>query len=217
MLALSLHEGIIEPDIWLKCQHKASQNKQIKNTGKGKHSWLTGLVKCGYCGYGMVVKIYKENKYWVCTGRYATDLCIEKLDTHYLDEVEDAVQNELIGFKETFSQKKKTAKINGTRENELKIELYKVEQEIENLLGSLAASNDVLMTYVNEKITELDSKKTILLKEMNDLIVTVPFEIPDISKWHECDMADKRDIAQKLISKVMLFNDKMEVAWKAEF
>ncbi|MDE6181824.1 MAG: recombinase family protein, partial [Eubacteriales bacterium] len=69
VLSISNHNGIIDSDTWLKCQFKLENNVQIKNTGKGKHTFLTGLLKCGYCGYSMSVKAYKEQKYFCCTGR----------------------------------------------------------------------------------------------------------------------------------------------------
>ena len=56
LLAIGHHNGIVDSSIFLYCQEKLSKNRQIKNTGKGKHSWLTGLVKCGHCGYAFSVR-----------------------------------------------------------------------------------------------------------------------------------------------------------------
>ncbi len=64
VLSISNHDGVIDSDTWLKCQAKLQNNVQIKNSGKGKHTFLTGLLKCGYCGYSMVVKTYKDKKYF---------------------------------------------------------------------------------------------------------------------------------------------------------
>ena len=49
-LVLAPHEGIIDTETWLKCQLKLSRNKQIKRTGTGRNSWLTGRIHCGKCG-----------------------------------------------------------------------------------------------------------------------------------------------------------------------
>ena len=54
-LSLGLHPGMIEPAVFLRCQQKLMHNVQLGNEGKGKHTWLTGLMKCGYCGHAMRV------------------------------------------------------------------------------------------------------------------------------------------------------------------
>ena len=66
-LVLALHEGVIEPEIWLKCQYKLSRNRQIKRTGIGKTTWLSGLVRCGKCGNTMKITKSKTK-----AGRYLT-------------------------------------------------------------------------------------------------------------------------------------------------
>jgi len=216
VLALALHEGIIDSKMWLQCQAKADKNVQIKNTGKGKHSWLTSLVKCGYCGYGMMVKVYNNTKYWVCTGRYATNLCADIIATHYVPEVEQHVQDELFNFVDNFEVSPAEPIQDATKSNALKIELHKIDNGIENLLSSISASNPVLMKYINEKIMELDNKKSTLLEELNLIAITSDrIDAPDLSNWHDSDIPFKRDIAQKLISKVFLYNDKIAVEWKA--
>ena len=43
--------GFVPANLWLRCQDKLEQNTQIGNNGKGKHTWLTGLLKCASCGY----------------------------------------------------------------------------------------------------------------------------------------------------------------------
>ena len=153
-LSISNHDGVIDSDTWLKCQAKLQNNVQIKNTGKGKHTFLTGLLKCGYCGYSMQVKTYKDKKYLNCTGRYVTNSCIDKLETHHLYEIEDYVFEEIKKFVSNFKNlelsDKKTE--NDNEINNLKIELHKIEDEIKNIINNLSSANDILLKYANEKI-----------------------------------------------------------------
>ncbi len=217
VLAIALHEGIVDSQTWLRCQDKLSNNRQIKNTGKGKHSWLSGLIKCGYCGYSMNVKVYNQYKYLVCTGRFSTGNCIDKLATHYLEDIESYVFQEMCSFVENIDVEQVNApKDSLSDKNGLKIELHKLESEIEKLLDTLDASNPVLMKYINEKIVSLDAKKSAILEELNTCTVsTYKLDIPDLSNWSESSLEIKKDAAQRLISKVLLLNDKIEVVWKA--
>ena len=71
--------GIIPSEIWLKCQYKLERNKQLKNSGKGNNSWLTGLLKCAVCGYAVIVKKgYKNNLFLACSGHYNMHICSVK-------------------------------------------------------------------------------------------------------------------------------------------
>lgn len=81
-VTIGLHQGIISASDFLQVQYKIANNKQIKNNGKGKHTWLTGLVKCGCCGRAMVVRKYKNIKYFNCSGR-ALKLCDGEIKTLY--------------------------------------------------------------------------------------------------------------------------------------
>ena len=60
-LALANHFGIIPPELWLNCQCKLDENRQIGRAGKGKHTWLSGLLKCGHCGYSVKVNRDGQN------------------------------------------------------------------------------------------------------------------------------------------------------------
>ena len=43
-LVLLTHDGIVDSDIWLKCQKKLEKNKQIGNSASNRTSWLSGKV-----------------------------------------------------------------------------------------------------------------------------------------------------------------------------
>ncbi len=217
VLSLALHDGVIDSQTWLRCQEKLTENRQIKNTGKGKHSWLTGYIKCGYCGYSMNVKVSKEIKYFTCTGRYITDLCLpERLSTHYVADVEGFVFGELSAYAERLEKRKIQKKDgNESERNLLKQRLYRVEEQIDALLEKLESANDTLMEYINKKILGLDEKKRGIQSLLGKSSVQAEdIQIPDLSEWESLDIERKRYIAQHLIEKVKVFNDKIEVVWK---
>jgi DNA invertase Pin-like site-specific DNA recombinase len=56
LFAIANHAGIVGSPQFLTCQYKLDANKQIKNTGKGKLTWLSGLLHCADCGYSLRVQ-----------------------------------------------------------------------------------------------------------------------------------------------------------------
>lgn len=217
VISLAKNEAVIDSFTFLKCQSKMNNNKQIKNTGKGKHSFLTGIIKCGYCGYSMQVKLYNDKKYLNCTGKYTTDLCKDKLDTHYVNEIEDFIFEQIKKFFENLTSFDIDEKIytNDIDNNSLKIQLIKIDEEIKSYLEKIPKANDVLVDYINNKVSELDKeKKEIELKLNNSSIPTNSFTIPDVKKWPQLDILAKRDIAQILIETVFIKNDTIKIIWK---
>lgn len=219
VLSISNHNGFIDSDIWLKCQSKLENNVQIKNTGKGKHTFLTGLIKCGYCGYGMSVKVYKNKKYLYCTGRYISNSCIEKiekLETHYLSNIEDYVFQEIKKFVANFETLEiSDKKIENDNEiNNLKIELHKIETEITNLINNLSYANNMLLKYANKKIIELDNKKFEILNTINEKrIKPTTISIPKLDDWSNLNNEVKKNFLNTTINCILIFNNAIEINW----
>ena len=70
----------------------------------------------------------------------------------------------------TLTGKKKAAKAN-PKITALQVELAHVDSEIEKLVDSLTGANNVLFSYVNVKIAELDGRKQELLARIAELTV----------------------------------------------
>ena len=217
VLAISLHEGVIDPQLWLKCQYKLEGNVQIKNAGSGKYTWLTGLVKCGYCGYSMNVKLYKETRYFGCSGKYVANVCDTKRDTCYVSAVEDYVTSHMFKTAQRLNEINLQEKTddNSKKSNALKIQIHKIDEQIETLINNLTSANETLISYANKKIIELDEQKTKLFEELNKEAIHKPkLIVPDLSNWDNEDMTFKKEVAQMLIDKVLVYNDSIEIQWK---
>ena len=63
------HTGLIPPELWLGCQQKLDASRKIRNTGKGRRSFLSGLVFCMRCGSAMTVVQGRHADYLICGGR----------------------------------------------------------------------------------------------------------------------------------------------------
>lgn len=220
ILAIALHEGVIDSYTWLKCQHKLDKNKQIKNSGKGKHSWLSGLTKCGYCGYAMTVKTYKQYKYFNCIGRQMYKVCNTKQTTHYVEDIENVVQERLIKrIKDMNISNLNEKQKENNQINTLKLQILEIETQIDNLINQIATSNNIVIEYINKKITELDENKKELTKKIeqistDDTKVDVEFLKTEIEKWDKINLENKKIIAQQVIDKILITNDTIDIVWK---
>lgn len=222
VLSLGLHKGIIDSDTWLKCQYKLEQNKQIKNSGQGKHSWLSGLTKCGYCGYAVSVVATKgtDYRYFNCRGKTNLKICKGHSRVLNVSEIEDIVEEKLL---ERVEELKNQSDIFETRESknnaDIKIQITQIDEQIENLINQLAEANNVSMKYINNKIQSLDSKKNSLIEEMkkttlsNKKNISVIEVIEDMKGWDKHDIEKKKELCKHFISKISITDDEVNVDW----
>ena len=206
LVAVAHHDGIISANTFLACQKKLDSNKQVKNSGTGQYSWLTGLVKCGYCGYSMRVINSDGGKYifFNCTGKSNLKICTAKHKDVHVSDIEpfvaEYIQNKLVELREHPIEIKQD-------DNNLKSELLSVEGKISNLLDSIEDVGITSATYINERILKLDERKKQILKEMSDNKVSQTIQVPN-DDFNNLSFEKKKEIARLLIKKVSLVNDK---------
>jgi DNA invertase Pin-like site-specific DNA recombinase len=217
MLVLAPHEGVISSDVWLKCRKKMMNNHWIQTARKPKNTWLAGKIKCGRCGYALMC----GRGYLRCNKR-VTDKSCEGAGTLKSADVEQivykAMEEKLREF-HTLTKRDKAGNVN-PKVTALKIELAQVDDEIEKLLNTLAGANNVLISYVNTKITELDARKQNLAKQLAELATNEvsPNQLIKISEflddWENTGMDDKRAVVDALISKIKATSENIEIEWK---
>ena len=215
ILALAPHEGVIDSDKFLYIQNKLVQNKQIKNLHKGKYSWLTGFVKCKHCGYAFSVKRSKTKdgltNYFACSGRYLHKVCVAE-QTHRVEDVETYVENWLIDFikqaptKAPIKKEAVSANLNKIKE---------IDARIQSLIISLENASSTSMTYINQRIEQLDNEKQEYLKRHSAEVAscvghsTLPnYDLDSLS------FEDKKNLAILLISQVNLSMESIEIVLK---
>ena len=160
-VTLGLHEGIIEPSLWLGVQYTINQKKGHSNLGTGSLTWLQGLVKCK-CGYNYYVKRLKgknkENKYFYCRGR-RNDSCQYSRKMIRVDDVEEIVEDRILSYLYDL----KDIEPNQTEEdnpelNTLKIQASKIDKEIDTALNLALNSSEITVSYLNNKIEKMEAK-----------------------------------------------------------
>ena len=222
MLVLAPHEGIVPADIWLACRKKLMNNMKIQSARKATHTWLAGKIKCGNCGYALMSIFNPSGKQYLrCTKRLDNKSCpgCGKIITSELEAVVYQQMVKKLEKHKTLTGRKKAAKAN-PKIAALQVELLHVDSEIEKLVDSLTGANNVLLSYVNVKIAELDGRKQELVKQIAELTVETisPGQVNQISgyldTWDDVSFDDKRRVVDLMITTVAATSDSLNITWK---
>jgi len=221
VIVLAPHQGFINADTWLKCRLKCLNNRQSTKTCKPKNSWITGKVKCGNCGYALVIRKSntKWGRYFTCSGKEHYKNCQGLGTTVYADVLEEyifnAIKKKLAEFK-TLSGHEQNRISPEFQKNE--IELAKINNEISDLINKVAGANAILMEYINDKIEELHNKqreiqqKNILISqsiEMNNLNLIYNH----VESWDKATFEDKQSVVDILIKVIRIKGNEIIIDW----
>lgn len=219
-IQLNRHEGLISADDWLRVQYRLSENKALKNSGSGTHSWLSGIIKCGFCGYAISVVNGQPNgkRYLYCGGR-KHHVCGSSKGGITFDEIEEAVSSRILDHaKKLHYHSADQTSTNDIEINSLKARRIKLEDEISGVVDSFAqANNSLLRTRLNEKMEALEQQVNEIDSEiMRHSSITKQFIdtdciIPLLEDWNELEMEDKKSIARLMISKVTVWDKKTPI------
>lgn len=206
--SLATHPGTIPSELWLRCQYKLDANRQLGGNGRGKHTWLSGLLKCGKCGYSVKVNRDKDKYYLVCSGRSNLGLCDQSIQVD-LRQLEAAVAREL----DKLLQECPEMEVGELDSQGFAAQLAAIEQKIDRLMEALAESNDVTMPYVNRTIQRLEKERQELLQAQERERTRPHFPAQRI-QFSELDFEQKKLVAGQFIQAVRLAGGKVEVVWK---
>ena len=222
MLVLAPHKGIVPSETWLACRKKLMNNMKIQSARKATHTWLAGKIKCGNCGYALM-SIFNPSgrQYLRCTKRLDNKSCpgCGKIITAELEAVVYQQMVKKLDSYKTLTGRKKAAKAN-PKITALQVELAHVDGEIEKLVDSLTGANNVLLSYVNVKIAELDGRKQELLAKIAELTVEAisPEQVSQISgyldTWDSVSFDDKRRVVDLMITTIAATSDSLNITWK---
>ena len=225
-VVIAPHTGIIEPSLWLTCRKKLLSNHQVRDC-KAKNSFLAGKVKCGYCGYALVVRYRWDNKsirYLIDTGR-EMHACLQRLPTIHVEDFEDMI---LERIKEKLAQLHIRAKANDVDETSREItrlqgQICETERRIDQLVECVASEeyDAASKKYFTKKIQTLDAEKHECLAAIDALQrgrgeerkADVKELTDAMCHWDELTFDDKRDVIALLIHKITVTRDKVEIHW----
>lgn len=219
-IQLNRHEGLISAEDWLRVQYRLSENKALKNSGSGTHSWLSGLVKCGYCGYAATVVNGQPNgkRYVYCGGR-KHKLCHESKGGLTFDDIEEAVEEKLIEYAKNLKyETNRCVEINLGEINSLKAQRIKLEEEIDNIVNNFAlATSSLLQQRLNDRICDIEQQIKDIDGKLAKLAVSRANEIdenailPLLEEWESLNFEDKKEVAKLLIKRVVVYDSKTPI------
>ncbi|MBE5785639.1 MAG: recombinase family protein [Clostridiales bacterium] len=221
-LSVGLHEGIIDADTFLLCQQRLLENSQLKNTGKGKHSFLTGLVKCGYCGHALKVQCGKTKRF-VCSGETNYGVCGSFCGIS-VDLLEGAVEKEL--HRAVKSRERLAARpvIQPDREEHgLLVRAAKCREQLERLADAFTDGRETIpetlfrrMRLLEAELTE--TERALCTSGESRETESDVLQFRDISRlWAAMQLHEKREFARLLIRRIDVKNGCAEIKWHYDF
>lgn len=225
-LVLLTHSGIVDSDIWLKCQRKLEKNRQIGNSVSNPTSWLAGKVVCEKCGHTMTTIKGKINKsgeirrYFNCTGRSHKKTCTGPKVTIYAEDLENMVYECISAKLADLKEFNRTTRKGDTAEvNELKMKIKAIEKSEKQLLDTMLAGgfNEDLLALANQKATQLKRDRLALYERIEDLKSREDEKdvVVNLAKsWRTADYKRKKAVAMIMIHKIVISEDgSTKVLW----
>lgn len=221
-LVIAPHAGIVPSDIWLKCRRKCLNNKQVAKPLKAKNTWLAGKLKCPKCGYGLVIRKWKNNRYYMCSHRLNNIDACDGVGALMAEDIETIIFEALrTKIEELGTLSGQGSIYDSPKLGELKIKIAQCRKDIENLISKLEMADATLMRYINEKIKEIDEKKDSLERELRlleDQKRSSLIDLDEISScmeyWEELSNQDKLTVIDALIISICASKDEVSIRWK---
>ena len=219
---MNAHEGIISPHTWLAVQRELDKNKPLSNSGKGTHTWLTGLTKCAFCGRGIsVVNGQRNGKRYINCGGRKEKYCYARNTPITFDDIEALVEENLLAHLRSYeyTRVKRDEEFNG-KQNELKIKLANTEREIQSFAEHIPLANEAVMKIINENIDRLENERIQTEAKLSEIAAAQLDDVsPEmigkaLSDWAGFDFSQKKAISGAFIEKVVIGNNDIDIVYK---
>ena len=225
-LVLLTHPGLVDSDIWLKCQRKLEKNRQITNSYSNPTSWLAGKVICEQCGHTMTTIKGKPTqsgevrRYFNCTGKSHKKICPGPQGSVYAEDLEnmvyDCIAEKLADLKQTGHRNRNVER---GENNKLKLKINAIEQQEKQLLDTMLTGgfNDALLAIANQKATQLKQDRLALytrIEELNSRREETDVVVNLAKSWQTADYQRKKAVAMIVIHKILIRKDgSIQIIW----
>lgn len=211
LLVISSHKGVIEGEQFLSCQFRMDNNRQVRNTGKGKLTWLSGLLHCKECGYSLrVIEDKRYNrKHLSCSGRSNLHIC-SAIHSERIEDVEASVEAFLMKHFASQQSFPPTEDLNSRPQDKWVGEVEQIEHKIANLIQALADGNAISTQYVNAAIQKLDDEKRKILSRITAAASAVHVDAIAYD-FSSLDFEAKKRTAAALLKNVRCSPDRIEI------
>ena len=225
-LVLLTHNGIVDSDIWLKCQRKLEKNKQITNSYSNQTSWLSGKVVCEKCGHTMTTIKGKINKngemrrYFNCTGKTHKKVCTGTKVSIYAEDLENMIYDCICEKLSALKEAKHTTENDHAPEiNDHRLKIKAIEKSEQQLIDTISSGNfnADLQELANKKAKQFKHDKLALYERIDELKSKEETDvIIDLAKsWKTADYERKKEVAAIMIHQIIISKDgNTKIIWK---
>lgn len=199
--------GFISSDLWLTCQDKLLRNAQIGNSGKGSHTWLSGLLKCASCGYALKIA-YKESgkRYLQCSGKYNAAKCVAAIAADL-----SALEAEIAAQIQRLLDEAPEEAVEATIDNYAS-QLDEIDRRVDRLIDAFSESVNLNTAYLQRALSRLEWERQEIL-EARKRHAAHP-ALPGKIIFNVLSFEDKKIVAAQFIRRIDVGNDSAEVFWK---
>lgn len=221
MLVVGPHEGLVSSEIWLGCRIKLLGNKTVVANRKAVNTWLAGKVKCGHCGYALMsVKTKSGKQYLRCTRRLNNKAC-PGCGKIYTEDVERYVYEEMVKkLREGQTPVGHRSLKEDPRVQKIYKEIEALEKEIGILVESLTGAGEILSSYIDQRVDQLDqlrrqkSEELVALSENQATPEQMERVVSNISLWDNIGFDEKRFTVDKMITVLKILPGTVQIQWK---
>lgn len=197
--------GLVEAELFLRCQEKLRKNRQLGRSGQGKHTWLSGLLKCAECGYSVSVTENGGRRYLHCSGRYNLAHCRSAIRVD-LAELEERVQGDI---SKLLADCPKPRAESG--ESRYAASMTKLDRQAERLTDAFAQSESMPTDYLRRALGKIQRQRQTLQQE-RDRAQRRGEETREM-EFAALTFAEKKAVAAQLIACIRLAGDTVEIRW----
>ncbi len=223
-VSIGLHAGVITSDQWLRVQYKLEANEQIKNSGKGSYTWLSGLTKCGYCGYAMTYVAYREGRnYLNCRGKTNFHLCGGHSAPVLVEDMEELIEAVLLEKIASLAHlAEQVPPAFDEHANKIKMQLVGIDKEYEDYMGQLRHADDYLRKHITTRLKALEEKQNKLAQELQKRLLQAGVSDAAaagtealLAMWQCGNLEHRKKISKKLIDRVDIKDDgAIQIVWR---
>ena len=198
--------GFVPAQLFLDCQNKLSQNQQLHSSGKGTHSWLTGLMKCAKCGYSVRITFAKGRRYLQCSGRYGRKICDARILAD-LTELEDIVAAQIQSMLDECPEEQPMI----TETDTYAKQLEELDRRADRLMDAFAEDDSLSPAYLHRALGRIEEERAQLIsaRKREQSRPALPAKLV----FGSLPFADQKAIAAQFIRRIEIDGDDVEIIW----
>lgn len=207
-------EGYVDAALWVAANEKIAVNKQLPRGNMGKHSWLTGLLKCAACESALVITVNESGtRYLNCAG-HRNHVCEKSYRTVSLSEVEAVVEQEIRRLFTLGETKRQEILPESEEEKKTELRLREIEKQLGNIADNfiLGVPSAAVRQQLAERAANLEEERKQLrlsaVKEKDPIVVAG-------LDWETMNYEEKKLTARTFIRRVIVdTGGQVTVEWK---